>query len=91
MYAEYYQATRDLKPYQLIEIKYEDLVKDPVTVVGNVYGQLGLPDYDKVVPKIQALQQDRADYKTNKFELDPATRAKIRERWAHYFEHFGYP
>ena len=91
MYDNYLDARGRLAPGQLVEIRYEDLVKDPGQTLEGVYRKLGLKNFDQVQPKIVELQNGRKGYEKNKFKpLDEAPKEQIRKRWAKYFEQFGY-
>lgn len=79
-----------LDAQHIIDIRYEDLVADPVAVLQQVYEQLDLGDYATVREKFQTYVESLKDYQTNQHELEPELRAKIRSRWAQYFERYGY-
>lgn len=90
MYHGYAKQRAELPADALYEISYEALVKDPVGAVGRIYEQLKLGDYSAVGPAIGNYMQSQKDFKTNRHELDPETKAAIRSRWADYFTRFGY-
>jgi hypothetical protein len=75
---------------QLCELKYEDLVRDPLGQLRRIYEQLELGDFDAVSPKMEAHVGSQRDYKTNRHELEPELRSEIRRRWSDYFERYGY-
>ncbi len=80
----------ELDASQIIDIRYEDLVADPVGVVQRVYEQLELDDFALVRDKIEAHVASQKDYQTNRHELEPALRQQIQHRWASYFQRYGY-
>ena len=73
------------------EVRYEDLVQDPMGQMRRVYKEIGLGDFEKVQPAIEAYLARQSDYKTNRWELPSATRAEIARRWRFFFERYGYP
>jgi omega-hydroxy-beta-dihydromenaquinone-9 sulfotransferase len=75
---------------QFCELKYEDLVRDPIGQVRMIYEKLNLGDFESVCPRIEAHVGTQKDYKTNKHELEPLLRGEIRRRWSDYFERYGY-
>lgn len=86
-----YDRDRVLVPEgRLVEIRYEDLVRDPMAVVGSLYERLELGDFALAAPGIEAYFADRRDYRRNVHELTAEERAQIRRRWAWYFERYGY-
>jgi hypothetical protein len=74
----------------IYDLRYEDLVADPVSEVGRIYDALGLGDYGQVRAAIAAFADEHKEYKANKHELDEELKARIRQRWAEYFERYGY-
>lgn len=83
------QRTR-LDPQQIIDVRYEDLVRDPVGQVERVYQSLRLGDFETVKPKIAEYAAQQKDYKTNVHQMDADLKAEIRRRWSGYIEKYGY-
>jgi hypothetical protein len=79
-----------LAPGAIYDLRYEDLVADPVGQVGRIYEALGLGDYGLVRERIAAFADEQKEYKVNRHELDEDLKARIRQRWAAYFERYGY-
>lgn len=75
---------------QFHELRYEDLVRDPVAQMRALYGQLQLGDMERVVPNLERYLSESADYKTNSYEIAPASRDKIRQQWGHIIDRYGY-
>ena len=71
MYAAFHAQRDQVDPQRLIDIRYEDLVKDPVGTLRRIYQTLRLSDFDTVQPTIEAwVESEHRDYKPNKHELD---------------------
>ena len=79
-----------IDPAHICDLRYEDLVADPVGEVGRLYERLNLGDYAHVRDQIVTFAGQQKDYKTNQHELDEGLAARIRERWSGYFERYGY-
>jgi hypothetical protein len=90
MYRGFEDQRQRLDPAAVYDLRYEDLVADPVGEVGRIYERLNLGEYSLVRDAIAAAVSEQKDYKTNKHELDEGLKARIRERWAGYFERYGY-
>ncbi len=75
---------------QLVELRYEDLVADPKGQLMQIYDRLQLGDFSRAAEAIDIHLAEVKDYRPNQFDLDPATRHIVRERWAGYFERYGY-
>lgn len=86
-----YEATRGLiDPSRLYELKYEDLVADPLGQMQLLYERLELGNFEQARPAIEAYFADQKEYKTNRYAQPEAERAEIRRRWRAYFERYGY-
>jgi hypothetical protein len=90
MYRGFERQRGALEPAQICDVRYEDLVQDPVGQMRQVYEQLQLGDFSAVQSKIQAYLAQRTDYQANRHELEPAIRNEVARRWAPLFEKYGY-
>jgi hypothetical protein len=90
MYRGFEDQRQRLDPANIIDLRYEDLVADPVGEVERIYSRLSLGYFEPVREKLTAFVGEQKDYQTNKHSLDPALQDRIRERWAGYFERYGY-
>jgi omega-hydroxy-beta-dihydromenaquinone-9 sulfotransferase len=90
MYRGFEQQRTKLPPGSIYDLRYEDLVADPIGEVARAYQALSLGDFAAVRDKMEALVGQQKDYQTNKHELDETLKARIRERWADYFDRYGY-
>ena len=79
-----------LGPGQFCEVRYEDLVSNPVKQMQVVYEQLELGGFEAIRPAIEGYFAKQKDYKTNRFELAPEQREEITRRWSNYIERYGY-
>src|SRR6185437_9960126 len=66
MYAKF-EAERELiAPNRFCELRYEELVRDPVGSVRGIYEKLGLGEFERVLPPIEAYVAEMEGYQTNK-------------------------
>ncbi|HZT82497.1 MAG TPA: sulfotransferase [Gemmataceae bacterium] len=85
------EAQRGLVPPQhFYELKYEDLVRDPVGQMRALYDHLGLGGFDRVLPRLEAYLAGQKGYRTNRYEMTPELRAKIAQRWGDVIRRYGY-
>ncbi len=89
LFSAYERDRATIRTGRLVEIRYEDLVADPVEVLGRVYGGLGL-DFGAARPVAAAWLASRPAYRRNVYWLDEPTAAIVRERWRPYCLRFGY-
>ncbi len=86
-----FEKNRHLVPENhLIDIRYEDLVADPVGQLQRVYEQFELSGFDDYRTRLDAYLEGQKDYKTNQHQLDPKLRQRINEVFADYMDRYGY-
>ncbi len=90
MYDAFDRDRELLRRNQFCQVRYEDLVADPVGEMQSVYEQLGLGDFESVRPAIEAYFASQKDYQTNRYQLTPELRAEIGRRWGRFIERYGY-
>ncbi len=90
MYQAYFSQRESLAPNQLAEVRFEDLVKDPITIMAQVYQQLELDGFEKQIPKIEAYFQQRQKHRTRTGGIDPEFADDIDHHWKEYIDAFGY-
>jgi hypothetical protein len=72
------------------ELRYEELVKDPIGEMRKLYDRLNLGSFSTVLPRLQEYVAKTKDYQTNKYERSPEVRAEIGRRWGRVIERYGY-
>jgi LPS sulfotransferase NodH len=91
MYDSFHTGREKVSEHRLIDIRYEDLVKDPVATMQQIYETLRLSDFETVRPVLQQwVDSEHKEYKTNRHQLDESTEAMIRSSWHDYFLRYGY-
>lgn len=90
MYGGFYHQRPRVDENSVVDLKYEDLVQDPVSHVQALYERLDLGDFGPIRDRLEQYVAGKKDYKTNRHELEPELKSAIRQRWAEYFERFGY-
>jgi omega-hydroxy-beta-dihydromenaquinone-9 sulfotransferase len=85
------EVTRGLIPAdRFCELRYEELVLDPLAEMERIYEQLQLGDFDSVAPLVREYVTSRQGYHRNTYSLPDNTRGEIAVRWRAYFERYGY-
>lgn len=79
-----------IPPGRLFEIKYEDLVQDPVARLAEIYEHLNLGDFQVVRAEVERFVAEAADYQTNRYSITDADRQIVARRWSGYLERHGY-
>jgi hypothetical protein len=90
MYEKLEEARPLVASSHFYELRYEDLVRDPIAQVRAIYEHLELGDFAPVLPKLEQYMAATADYTTNRYELSPELRDAITQRWGHVMRRYGY-
>jgi hypothetical protein len=90
MYERFERDRELIPPGHLVDVRYEDLVADPVGQMRAIYDRLELGDFAGIEPVVAGYMQQKRGYRTNRYELPPQTAEKVRRRWAPYFQRYGY-
>ncbi|TWU65224.1 Sulfotransferase domain protein [Crateriforma conspicua] len=91
MYEAYFDACEQVPSQRLIEMRYEDLVADPVESLRHIYDTLRLADFDSVEEDFcRWAETEHRGYQTNRHRLDAATEKVLLDRWGEYFRRYGY-
>jgi hypothetical protein len=88
---EHYQATRHLVPAgNLVEIRYEELVADPIAVLRQVYADLDLGDFGPLEEALLPLVQEGHFRPAKLPELTSAQTAVIEAYCGPMMRRYGY-
>jgi hypothetical protein len=73
-----------------IELRYEDLVKDPLKQVKKIYTKLKLPGFKKALPCMNEYLEQKKSYKTNVYKIDKKIIDKVKKSWSFTIKKWGY-
>ncbi len=88
---EAFEAQRTLIPEgQLVDLRYEDLVADPLASLELIYSELNLGGFESLKPQLAQRLAGHKEYRANRHVIDEATEREILQRWRPYAERYGY-
>jgi omega-hydroxy-beta-dihydromenaquinone-9 sulfotransferase len=90
MYRGFERQRLHVEPSRICDIRYEQLISNPVASLRQIYEHLNLGDFERVLPKIEQSMQQRRGHKSNRHELPSETKSEIGRRWADYCQRYGY-
>jgi hypothetical protein len=90
LYRDFPAAIAEIPPRHFCEVKYEELVRAPMSELRRIYEQLELGWIDAVEDKFAAHLVEIANYMPNQHLVSDQDREKISAKWAWYFERYGY-
>ena len=76
---------------RLAVVKFEDLTADPVSIVEKIYRQFGLPDFERLRPKLTEKCGKNAPPSRAAALPPPAWQERLESQWAEIFNRYGYP
>ncbi|MFO0843086.1 MAG: sulfotransferase [Gemmataceae bacterium] len=84
------EGKRLIPPGRFIEVRYEDLVRDPVAQVEVVYHGVGLGDFAPARPHVEEYVAGMKGYEVNRYLLTPDERRTVTRRWGEVIRRYGY-
>jgi hypothetical protein len=90
LYRKIQEGRNLVKPDHFYELRYEELVRDPVGQMRSLYEHLGLGDFEVVRPSLEKYLASIAGYETNRYQLTPEMHEEITRRWGEVIQKYGY-
>ncbi|MBM4009881.1 MAG: sulfotransferase [Planctomycetes bacterium] len=90
MHAAFERDRAMLAPGRLFEVRYEQLVADPVATLAEAYERLGLGEFDRLRPALERQAAAMRKYRTNSYRHDPRLVAEIATRCRGFLDRYGY-
>jgi hypothetical protein len=90
MYRAFERQSELIVPGRLFELRYEDLVRDPMGQMQALYKGLGLDGFESVRLKIEAYFSARRDFRPHTYRAIPALDAELDRRWGPFMRRYGY-
>lgn len=88
---EKFDRDRHLIPEgNLIDVRYEDFIQDPMGHMDRIYATLQLEGYEEARPFLQAYADTQRDYQANRHILSSDFVKKVNAYWGHIVDRFGY-
>jgi len=86
-----FEEDRHLIPEKnLVEIRYEDLVKDPIAAMRDIYEKLGIDKFDEAEGPMRAILTDRSDHRVSSYKLPKDIARKVADRLKPFIDRYGY-
>ena len=87
---EYESSKMALQENELIEIRYNDLINNPLKMLENIYNRLEIRGFEKISEKAQKYIDEQKIYETNKHELEKRIIEDVNNNWAEYRKKYGF-
>jgi hypothetical protein len=91
LYERLEEGKKLVAPGRFHELKYEELIADPLRQMERLYDALQLGGFAEARPRIEAFWQTQQGYQTNRYpSLDQNLRDEITRRWGAVIRRYGY-
>jgi hypothetical protein len=90
MYQAYWRDRSLLSADQICDVRYEELSDDPIGQMSKIYRTLGLVDFQKVKPQLEAYVAGTQGYRRNRFNVNEQLESRIFEHCREYADKYGY-
>ena len=77
MYEKYFEGKKQIPKGNLVEVRYEDLTKNPYEVIKNIYQELNLSGFEEYQDNLNSYIETQFKVNTHKYNLDEKQKNKI--------------
>lgn len=75
---------------RLVQVRYEDLARQPRRTLAAIYQRLGLGPFEPARARVDSYLETARGHETNQYPLASALETRITERWRAIIERHGY-
>jgi hypothetical protein len=86
----YHEKKGLIQKNNLVEVRYEDLVKNPLGELERVYSTLAIPDFEEVKQKFEDYLSSVENYKVHKYNFSKEEKVKIYSKMNFLIDKNGY-
>lgn len=91
VYDAFFQQRQLIPAGNFCEVAFEDLERDPLGLLRQIYEKLRLPEFAHVEPRLRQYVQSLTGYQRNRFpELSADLQARLANDWQRSFQEWGY-
>jgi hypothetical protein len=90
MIQKYLNERNNIPSGNLIEVRYEDFITNPLQKIQDIYTKLQLDGFAKVKPAFQAYLASQKTTKIDQYSLNETVRSKVEKTWGFALREFGY-
>jgi hypothetical protein len=87
LYRNFQLERSAIPPQQIIDVRYEDLARDPLRIIARIYDHFGWNRFADVEPLMKARKTSGHH---RRYELPPGREAALAARWREYSTRHGY-
>lgn len=88
--SDFYDQKDQIPAENLIEISFEELEKDPLQILEQIYKEINLPGFEAAQPGFTTYVQSMKSYKKNKHSISKEKMEKVLEEWGFAMKKLNY-
>ncbi len=90
MYDAFESQRAEIPAERIVDVRYEQLVADPVGQLARIYRDLDLGRFESVRTHIEHRKQIMSGYQTNRYQLSDMDRQLVADGWRDFCDRYGY-
>jgi len=90
LYRDFADQVAQISRENICEVRYEDLVREPIGEVRRIYQHLNLQAFDPIQAKIENHLARLEGYTRNIYSTSEDQKAEVSQRWSWYMERYNY-
>lgn len=90
LYTTYIKQKETIPKESLIEIRYEDFIKDPQPYIERIYKTLEIDGYEQAKQHITQYIASQRSFKTSNYQMDETLKNRIYKELSFAFSYFNY-
>jgi hypothetical protein len=86
----FFEQKEQIPKDRLVEIKYEDLITDPMKHMQHIYETLKIPGFETATPHMMKYLERQSEYKTNVYSIDERIVHHVEKNWKFTIDRWRY-
>lgn len=86
----FFEQKEQIKTDRFVEVRYEDLIVDPMKHIQRIYETLKIPGFEKATPAMMKYLERQSEYKTNVYSIDQRIVQHVDKNWKFTIDRWRY-
>lgn len=86
----FFEQKGQIQKDRFVEVKYENLIVDPMKHIQHIYEMLKIPGFDAAMPRMMKYLERQSEYKTNVYSIDERIVHHVDKNWKFTIDRWRY-
>jgi hypothetical protein len=86
----FFEQKEQIKTDRFVEVRYEDLIRDPMKHIQRIYETLKIPGFKTATPAMMKYLERQSEYKTNVYSIDQRIVQHVDKNWKFTIDRWRY-